>query len=137
MTAPDSALPGWLGTALKFGGVGVVNTLLCLTVIFGLKSFGGVGDVPANVAGYIVGLYCSFLLNRSWTFTHGGSLWPSLLRFLLVFGLSYLLNLAVVVGFIRAGGNHYFAHLAGMPLYSVAFYLGCRYYVFPRSPSGA
>jgi putative flippase GtrA len=128
-------LPSWIDTALKFAGVGVINTLLCVCVIFGLKSLAGVGDVPANVAGYMVGLSCSFLLNRNWTFAHNDHLWPALLRFLMVFGVSYLLNLAVVLGLIRAGCNAYLSHLAGMPLYSVAFYLGCRYYVFPRSPS--
>jgi putative flippase GtrA len=135
MTAPSAAGAGWIETALKFAGVGVVNTLLCIGVIFGLKSLAGFGDVPANMSGYAVGLCCSFLLNRNWTFAHREGLWPALLRFLLVFGLSYLFNLAVVLGLIHAGCNAYLAHLAGMPLYSVVFYLGCRYYVFPRSPA--
>lgn len=137
MRAAGYVAPGWMAAALKFGGVGVINTLLCLAVIFGLKSLAGVGDVPANVAGYAVGLCCSFLLNRKWTFSHDEEFWPSLLRFVLVFGLSYLLNLALLLGLIRAGCNHYLAHLAGMPLYSVAFYLGCRYYVFPAGRAAA
>ncbi len=128
---------GWrqaLGhTALKFAGVGVINTLLCLAVIFGLKSMAGFGDVPANVAGYAVGLSCSFLLNRRWTFAHNDHPLPALLRFLLVFLVSYLLNLATVLAAIHLGCNDYLAHLTGMPLYSIAFYFGCRYFVFPQS----
>lgn len=118
-------------SALKFAGVGVINTLLCLGVIFGLKSLAGFGDVAANVSGYAVGLACSFLLNRRWTFAHDAQLLPALLRFLLVFLLSYLLNLGVVLLLIRSGCNRYLAHLGGMPLYTVAFYLGCRHFVFP------
>lgn len=121
-------------SALKFAGVGVINTLLCLGVIFVLKSRAGFGDVPANVSGYGVGLACSFLFNRRWTFAHDAQPLPALLRFLLVFLLSYLLNLGVVLLLIRSGCNRYLAHLGGMPLYTVVFYLGCRFFVFPESP---
>jgi putative flippase GtrA len=128
---------GWRGllghTALKFAGVGVINTLLCVAVIFGLKSMAGFADVPANVAGYAVGLACSFLLNRRWTFAHDDRLLPALLRFMLVFVVSYLFNIAAVLGALHLGCNDYLAHLVGMPLYSVAFYFGCRYFVFPQS----
>ncbi len=128
---------GWrqaLGhTALKFAGVGVINTLLCLAVIFALKSVAGFGNVPANMAGYAVGLSCSFLLNRRWTFAHNDRLLPALLRFVLVFLVSYLLNLAAVLAAIHLGCNDYLAHLTGMPLYTIAFYFGCRYFVFPQS----
>lgn len=123
-------------TAVKFAGVGVINTLLCLAVIFALKSIAGFGDVPANVAGYAVGLSCSFLLNRRWTFAHNDHPLPALLRFLLVFLVSYLLNLATVLAAIHLGCNDYLAHITGMPLYSIVFYFGCRYFVFPRSGQG-
>jgi len=123
-------------TVLKFAGVGVINTLLCLAVIFALKSMAGFGDVPANITGYAFGLACSFLLNRRWTFAHTDRLLPALLRFMLVFLLSYLLNIAIVLGLIRWGLNSYLAHIAGMPPYSIVFYFGCRYFAFPRSGSG-
>ena len=130
----SAAQVGWrrlLGhSALKFAAVGVINTLLCLGVIFGLKSLAGFGDVAANISGYAVGLACSFLLNRRWTFAHHSRLLPTLLRFLLVFLLSYLLNITVVLGLIRLGCNDYLAHLGGMPLYTLVFYFGCRYFVF-------
>lgn len=137
----SGAQEGWrrlLGhSALKFAGVGVINTLLCLGVIFGLKALAGVGDVPANISGYVVGLACSFLLNRRWTFAHNEHPLPALLRFLLVFLLSYLLNIAVVLILLHLGGNDYLAHLGGMPLYTIAFYLGCRYFVFPPAARSA
>lgn len=131
------AAGGWRGllghTVLKFAGVGVINTLLCVAVIFGLKSMAGFADVPANIAGYAVGLACSFLLNRRWTFAHDDRLLPALLRFMLVFLGSYLINITAVLAALRLGCNDYLAHLVGMPLYSVAFYFGCRYFVFPQS----
>lgn len=124
-------------TVVKFAGVGVLNTLVSVGVIFGLKSLAGVGDVPANLSGYVVGVSCSFLLNRNWTFRHSAHPLPALLRFLLVFAVSYLLNLALVLGLIHLGCNDYLAHLGGMPLYSVVFYLGCRHFAFreERAPA--
>ncbi len=120
-------------TALKFAGVGLINTLLCLGVIFSLKSLLGFADLPANLAGYAVGLACSFVLNRRWTFAHSERPLAALLRFLLVFLLSYLLNISIVLGLIRLGGNAYLAHLAGMPFYTIAFYFGCRHFAFPQA----
>ncbi len=125
-------------SALKFAGVGLLNTLLCFVVIVALKSLFGVGDVPANIGGYALGLASSFLLNRRWTFAHSDRMLPALLRFVSVFLVSYLINLAVLLGLIRLGLNHYLAHLAGMPPYSVTFYLGCRYFAFrPAATIGA
>jgi putative flippase GtrA len=92
--------------------------------------------VPANISGYIAGLACSFLLNRRWTFAHEAHPLPALLRFLLVFLLSYLLNIGAVLALLHLGGNGYLAHLGGMPLYTIAFYLGCRYFVFPPASPG-
>ena len=70
---------------LRFLTVGVINTLLSIVVIFSLKYFVQFNDVAANLIGYIVGLTCSFILNRKWTFKHSGQLLPTILKFSLVF----------------------------------------------------
>ena len=116
---------------VKFASVGVLNTLCTLAVIVLLKALFGVGDAAANFTGYAVGLALSFRLNQRWTFNHTAGTLPALLRFMLVFAASYAVNIAVVLGLIAAGLNDYAAHLAGMPFYSVVFYLGCRYVAFP------
>lgn len=132
MTAAAARLSPLLRHAVvKFAGVGVLNTLLTLAIIFCLTAWFGVGDARANLAGYLAGLAFSFVLNRRWTFRSDAAALPALARFLLVFGVSYLLNIAIVLGLIRLGLNNYLAHMAGMPFYSVAFYLGCRHVAFP------
>jgi 4-amino-4-deoxy-L-arabinose transferase-like glycosyltransferase/putative flippase GtrA len=135
---------GWPGilrhTAVKFAGVGVVNTLLTFFVIFSLKSFAGGGDVAANASGYAVGLACSFVLNKRWTFQHKGRLLPALARFLGVFAAAYLLNIVTVLALIRSGFNDYLAHVVGMPIYTLAFYFGCQRFGFAEQsipPEGA
>lgn len=121
-------------TLLKFATVGMINTLLTLTIIFGLKSLLAVADPLANLTGYIVGLACSFALNKRWTFRHEAAALPALLRFLLVFGASYSLNITVVLACIGLGVNDYLAHMIGMPLYTIAFYVGCREFAFVARP---
>lgn len=121
----------------KFAAVGVANTLLTLAVIFALKSMAGVDDVPANALGYALGLACSFLLNKRWTFGHTGRWLPAVARFVAVFLIAYSANLAVVLMLIRVGLNDYVAHAAGMPLYTLVFYCGCRLLVFRKQPDDA
>jgi 4-amino-4-deoxy-L-arabinose transferase-like glycosyltransferase/putative flippase GtrA len=132
VTATAARLTPMLRHAVvKFAGVGVLNTLLTLAIICCLTAWFGVDDARANLAGYLAGLAFSFTLNRRWTFRSSGAALPALARFLLVFGVSYLLNIAIVLGLISLGLNNYLAHMAGMPAYSVAFYLGCRHLAFP------
>lgn len=118
---------------VKFASVGVINTLLTLLIIFSLKSLLDVADASANFIGYLAGLSCSFILNKRWTFTHEGSALAALLRFFMVFALSYSLNIILVLSSIRWGVNEYLAHLTGIPVYSLTFYYGCRYFAFRPS----
>ncbi len=130
------ATGSWRHQALKFAATGAINTLLSLAIIFALKDLAGVGDVVANLCGYVAGLGCSFLLNRRWTFEHTAHWLPALLRFVAVFAGSYLVNIALVLALLRAGVEGHLAHLAGMPLYTAAFYFGCRHFVFAERPAG-
>lgn len=118
---------------LKFVVVGCLNTLLGLGVIYACKFAVGMGDLWANVAGYAAGLTLSFALNRRWTFAHDGPWIPALGRFLAAFLLSYSVNLTVVMALIDgAGVNGYIAQAAGIPPYTITFYLLSKIMVFRR-----
>ena len=121
---------GLKNSLFKFLTVGVINTLLSIFVIFSLKYFVQASDTVANMVGYLVGLTCSFILNRKWTFNHSGLLLPTLLKFSLIFLIAYTVNLILVLWFIKLGVNAYFAHLLGIPIYTTIFYLGARFYAF-------
>lgn len=114
----------------KFLTVGVINTLLSLLVIFGLKYFYLISDFYANFTGYIVGLICSFTLNRKWTFNHSGKLFETIVKFLLVFLVAYSANILFVLGLIKLNFNSYFSHVLGIPVYTIIFYLGSKFVVF-------
>jgi putative flippase GtrA len=117
-------------SAVKFLSVGVINTLLSIFVIFSLKYFMHFSDVHANAVGYVLGLICSFILNKHWTFKHADKHWLTIPKFLLVFALAYLMNIATVLMCIHLGLNEYIAQLTGIPIYSFTFYVGSRYFVF-------
>lgn len=121
-------------SALRFGVVGVANTLTGLLVIYAAKWLGGLGDVPANLLGYTVGVLLSFTLNSRWSFGYRGRILPAFVRFLAVLGVAYLANLAVVLACLRALRlDSYLAQAAGVVPYTVLFYLGSRLLAF-REP---
>lgn len=118
---------------LRYGLVGLVNTLLGLTVILLLKLIGA-GDVSANAFGYACGLLLSFTLNSRWTFAYKGKALPALARFVMVISFSYLLNLATVLMCINLLNiDSYAAQAAGVLPFSVASYLGSRWIAFRQT----
>ena len=117
-------------SAARFLTVGVLNTVVGLSIIYLAKYLGGLGDIAANVTGYSVGLLLSFSLNSKWTFRYDGLLLPAFWKFTVVFISAYLLNLACVLTAIRLGLNAYVAQALGIIPYTVFTYLVSRYFVF-------
>ena len=117
-------------TLSRFLLVGGANTVTGLSVIYGGKMWGGMGDVSANLLGYGVGLTLSYVLNSSFTFRCQNKNWITVVRYIIVFLISYLSNLLFVLLFINAGGNSYLAHALGMPIYTFMFYYGSKHFAF-------
>lgn len=115
---------------LKFLVVGILNTLLSVLIIFALKYFYAFSDIVANFTGYIAGLMCSFMLNKKWTFGHSGQLSITLVKFALTFIVAYIVNIVCVLLLIKLGVNAYFSHLLVMPIYTILFYIGSKFFVF-------
>lgn len=82
---------------VKYGIVGVMNTLLTLIVIYICKSFLNVNPYVSNGIGYGVGLINSFLWNRSWVFrAKDGKIHYQAARFLIGFAICYIIQFFVV-----------------------------------------
>jgi len=117
--------------AVKYALTGVANSVIGIAVIFFALYQFGASDVAANAAGYAVGLSISFVLNRSWTFAHKGAISESLVKFLLIVGLAYLCNLAMVLVTHRVlGWNVYLAQLLGVAVYTFIGFFGSRNFAF-------
>jgi putative flippase GtrA len=122
-------------SALRFILVCLGNTLVGLLCIYAGKWLWQLGDIRANLLGYACGLSMSFLLNKRWSFRYHGRTGPALTRFLVVIGIAYLLNLAVVVGARDVWRlDSHLAHALGILPYTVCGYLGSRYFAFPQVP---
>jgi putative flippase GtrA len=120
--------------SLKFLMVGLVNTAIGLLSIYAIIFFFNAHPGLANAIGYAIGLAVSFALNRIWTFSDSQSIMKVLPRYLTVAGISYLLNLGVVlIGVDYFGIGPYLVQLFGMAVYTPTMFLGCRFFVFNRN----
>jgi putative flippase GtrA len=90
---------------IKFGLVGVSNTLLTFLVYTLLLKVFGVWYLAASGIGFAVGAVNGFLLNHNWTFRGhaGGSL--TAVRWFVVQGCGLLVNLGVVFLMVEAVGT--------------------------------
>ena len=119
--------------ALRFAGVGVINTAVGIGVTFAGLAFLGLSDATANLSGYTVGWVVSYALNKTWTFQHRGATMRSFGRFVTVSAIAYVANLAVVLLLHRrVGVNVYLAQLAGAAIYTTLGFLGSYCYAFPK-----
>ena len=115
----------------RFLLVGVANSVAALTTIFIAKWMFHIDDVKANMLGYSLGATLSFVLNRTWTFSHKGKIASAILRFLAIIAVAYPANIATVIFLIdQVYLNSYLSHLVGMVSYTAISYLGSRYYAF-------
>jgi putative flippase GtrA len=122
------------GAPVRFLVVGIVNTFAGLAVIYVCKWALSAPDLAANLAGYMVGLAISYILNARWTFAFRGRFNSALGRFAGTVLVGYLANLAVVSTALRLGQmNGYLAQAVGVAPYALVMYLGSRYYVFAET----
>lgn len=114
---------------VRFGLVGLINTAVGLSIIFGMMYL-GTHPVLANMIGYACGLCVSYVLNSRWTFQEQATT-RSFLLFLLTFGISYLVNLGVLIGLSTGMGvGVHLAQLAAVCSYSLTFFVLSKFVVF-------
>lgn len=117
--------------ALRFGAVGVVNTLIGLSCIYTLMYFLHASAGAANAAGYVIGLGVSFALNRVWTFSSAQPVRDVLPKYVAVACCCYFLNLGLVLASTKGLSlNPYLAQLIGIGAYTSCMFIACRCFVF-------
>lgn len=117
--------------AIKFGIVGVGNTLITALVIWIMLKVCGFSDYVSNITGYGIGVLNSFVWNRCWTF-HSAAGWRrSAVRFGIVFGISYLFQLGVLFVLNATSGiDPYYNQLLAMVFYTIANFILNKVYTF-------
>lgn len=118
--------------AIKYGVVGVANTLITAAVIWVMMKNLEVSDIVSNITGYAVGLLNSFVWNKQWTFRGTSAGWRnSAIRFGAVFGICYSLQLGVLMYLNQVLDiDPYYNQLLAMAFYTVINFLMNKFYTF-------
>ena len=121
-----------LKQAIKYGVVGLSNTLITMIVIFVMMKLLGCREGLSNFTGYVAGLLISFFWNKQWTFKGSKAGWgKSALRFAIAFAICYVLQYVVVLLLnAQLPIDHYYNHLLGMVFYTVLNFLMSKFYTF-------
>lgn len=119
-----------LAQFLRFGLVGVGNTLTCLLVIWTLTDGLGVPVWQASALGYALATLQSYALNRLWTFGGGTApVGPQLLRFVAVNVVMGIVYSALTTALTPAAGVRIASVVALLPVVPLSF-LAMRRLVF-------
>lgn len=127
---------------LKYGIIGVSNTLITLATFYILNTLLSVPYTPANVVGYVLGVANSFIWNRTWVFKAKDNVEREALLFVIGFGLCWLLQMVVSVIMLeamdmknfelswlpKAGQN--ITMVVAMVFYTIANYIYNRFVTF-------
>jgi len=135
--APKAKLNAALAAQfVKFGVVGIFNTLLSLAVYALLLKVFGMWYLTASAIGYAVGMINGFLWNRSWTFRGhvGDALTP--VRWCVVQGFGLAANLGLVFVFVHdAGLDKLLGQACAIAIVVVFTFLANRAWTFRMHPA--
>ena len=120
-----------LKQAIRYGVVGVSNTLITAVVIWVMMKMAGCSDVLSNITGYAAGVFNSFVLNKKWTFKSSIGWTRGAVRFGVVFGICYLMQLGLLLYLNKhLTIDSYFNQLLAMAFYTVINFIMNKYYTF-------
>jgi putative flippase GtrA len=116
---------------LKFGIVGISNTLLTAATIWLLLRVFHSSNYLANIVGYVVGLVNSFIWNRRWTFENHAQVGATIFKFIVTFAVSYLLQLGFLSFLLHQTNiDDYVCQLLSIVIYTVVNFFMNKYYTF-------
>jgi putative flippase GtrA len=105
----------------KFALVGVLNTLVHALTTVALVELVQLHPVPASVAGFLLAVAVSFVLNTFWTFRQSDNLQQRFVRFIVVSVTAMLLNTLIMYLAVNVFSLHYLLGLL-MVLFVVPVY---------------
>ncbi len=120
---------------LKYGISGVINTAVGYGVFWILFTQLQVSAEWANAFGYAVALVVAFILNKVFVFNNATFHQRMILRFIVAFLLSFIINQIILIALHRGLSiRAEFAQVVAMASYTVVFYLLNKRFVFSARP---
>ena len=115
----------------RFLLVGLVNTGFSYFIIFFMMYFFGLSPIASNMIGYSVGLFSSYILNRVITFKSRSKKFFEFTKFVLVFLVSYSVNLFTLYVLIQyTSVNEALAQIISGAVYVLCSYIMNKFIVY-------
>lgn len=122
--------------AVRFALVGVTSNALGFCWYL-LLTWLGMGPKAAMTLLFVIGTLQTFMFNKRWSFEYGGTDRLVLVRYLVAYGLGYMLNLAMLIALVDYG-NYPHAPVQATTILVVAamMFLLQKFWVFasPTNP---
>ena len=122
---------------IKFGIVGVINTVFGTAIMFGLYNLAGCSYWLSSAANYFFGSILSYFLNKNFTFQNKDSVSKTIPKFVLNILVCYILAYGIAKPATLYALQNYsvviqenVAMLVGMCLFVVFNYCGQRSFAF-------
>lgn len=129
----------WNSSLVRFGLVGVLNTIVGTTIMFVLYNKLHCTYWQSSFANYFFGSILSFFLNKYFTFRSKQRSWGEVVRFVINIAVCYLLAYGIskpLMLRLLSGQSQQFrenvAMLFGMVLFVALNYLGQRFFAFRK-----
>lgn len=123
----------FLNQLFRYSIVGVLNTILGLSAIYLLYNFFHFDYIVSNIGGYFVGLVNGFIWNKKWTFESSKHFSKEIVPFLIVFGISYAVNLVIIILMVETFKiDPNIAQILGIAAYSSTNFLVNKYWTFSK-----
>lgn len=119
---------------VRFVCVGIANTLFSYGIYAGLIYL-GLGYASANLVALILGILLSYKTQGMLVFRTSTN--RRLIRFVMAWGVIYLLNIFLIARFIALGLNPYISGALALPFVTLLSYLSQRFFVFRASPASS
>jgi putative flippase GtrA len=136
--ANNHSVSNWWKEAVyltRYAGTGLLNTIVGFVVIFSAMAL-GFSPVVSNVAGYAVGFTLGFVLSKKFVFRSNGHFVTESVRYLVVFVISFLINLLVLrlaLDYLHL--NVMASQVAAAVSYTLLMYILIRLFVFDTMKS--
>lgn len=116
----------------RFCGVGSINTIVSLAVIFLLSEVFNFHYIASNVCGYLVGLLLGFVLHKTLTFKNKSKeTRKQFAQFVMIFIIAYLIQLASLAILVDILGLFEFAsQILAAGIYTIINFVGNKIFTF-------
>ena len=114
----------------RYGVVGLISNLIIYLLYLFFTYFGTEPKLAMTIV-YLIGASISFFGNKSFTFNDKGGVFDSIVRYIMIHILGYLLNLSVLIVFVdKLGYSHQIVQGIAIFLVAAFLFVSFKWFVF-------